>query len=162
MRLNYDKMQHVEHIPKMGRGWPRTEEIACRLQKVLVRLTSGEIISLLTKQSLSYKNDSVRSCPFLKIDIHNEKLSKFCRRHHIRKLSFFGSVVRDDFGPASDVDVLVEFEPGARVGLITLAGMEIELGRLLGRRVEMHTPKGLNPHFRSEVLDVAEVHYEQA
>jgi len=58
--------------------------------------------------------------------------------------------------------VLVEFEPGARVGLIALAGMEIDLGRLLGRRVEMHTLKGLNPHFREEVLGLAEVHYEQA
>jgi len=71
-------------------------------------------------------------------------------------------VLRDDFSPDSDVDVLVEFEPGARVGLITLAGMEIELTQLLGRKAEMHTIKGLNPHFRDEVLDLAEVQYEQA
>jgi predicted nucleotidyltransferase len=57
--------------------------------------------------------------------------------------------------------VLVEFEPDARVGLITLAGMELELGRLMGRRVEMHTVKGLNPYFRDQVLDMAQVRYEQ-
>ena len=96
------------------------------------------------------------------ISISRDKLAEFCRRHRIRKLAFFGSVLRDDFGPDSDVDVLVEFEPDARVGLVALAGMEIELGRLLGHRVEMHTVKGLNPHFRDEVLEMAEVQYEQA
>ena len=98
----------------------------------------------------------------MKIHVSRNKLAEFCRRHHIRKLAFFGSVIRDDFTPESDVDVLVEFEPGARVGLITLAGMEIELGRLIGRRVEMHTVKGLNPRFRDEVLKTAEVQYEHA
>ncbi len=97
-----------------------------------------------------------------KIDIPKEKIAEFCRNHRIRKLAFFGSVLRDDFRPESDVDVLVEFEPEARVGLIKLAGMEIELSRLLGHRAEMHTVKGLNPHFRDEVLDLAEVQYEQA
>ncbi len=98
----------------------------------------------------------------MNMNVPREKVSEFCRRHRIRRLAFFGSVLRDDFGPDSDVDVLVEFEAGARVGLITLAGMEIELGRLLGHKVEMHTVKGLNPHFRNEVLDAAEVQYEQA
>jgi len=98
----------------------------------------------------------------VKFDIPNEKIADFCRRNHMRRLALFGSVLRDDFRPHSDIDVLVEFEPGARVGLIRLAGMEIELGELLGRRVEMHTVKGLNPHFRDEVLDTAEVQYEQA
>ncbi|MFH0779124.1 MAG: nucleotidyltransferase domain-containing protein [Candidatus Eisenbacteria bacterium] len=77
-------------------------------------------------------------------------------------MSLFGSVLRHDFTPESDIDVLVEFEPGARVGLITLAGMEIELSRILGHRVEMHTPKGLNPQFRDDVLRSVEVQYEQA
>ena len=72
------------------------------------------------------------------------------------------ALLRSDFGPESDIDVLVEFEMGARVGLITFAGMEIELGDLLGRRAEMHTVKGLNLYFRDEVLTVAEVQYEQA
>ena len=98
----------------------------------------------------------------VKINIQKDKIAAFCRRNHIRRLAFFGSVLRDDCTPESDVDVLVEFEPDARVGLITLAGMEIELGRLLGRNAEMHTVKGLNPHFRDEVLQVAEAQYEQA
>jgi predicted nucleotidyltransferase len=70
--------------------------------------------------------------------------------------------LRDDFSPDSDVDVLVEFEPDAQVGLITLAGMEIDFSNILRRRVEMHTTQSLNPHFRDEVLDLAEVQYEQA
>ena len=98
----------------------------------------------------------------LQIEIPKDKIAGFCRRNHIRRLALFGSVLRDDFQPDSDVDVLVEFEPGARVGLITLAGIEIELSRLLARRAEMHTVKGLNPHFRDEVLDMAEVQYEHA
>jgi predicted nucleotidyltransferase len=98
----------------------------------------------------------------VKIEIPREQIAQFCRRNRIRKLAFFGSVLREDFGPESDVDVLVEFDPGARVGLITLAGMEIELSRLLGRKAEIHTIKGLNPHFRDKVLERAEVHYKQS
>jgi predicted nucleotidyltransferase len=97
----------------------------------------------------------------VKIDIPKVKIKEFCHRNNIRRLSFFGSVLRDDFTPDSDVDVLVEFEPGAQVGLITLAGMEIELSQLLGREAEMHTVKGLNPHYRDEILQVAEAQYEQ-
>jgi len=98
----------------------------------------------------------------MKIDFNRNLVAAFCQRHRIRKLGFFGSVLRNDFGPESDVDVLVEFEPDARVGLITLAGMEIELSRLLGRNAEIHTLKGLSPHFRDEVLGAAEVQYEHA
>ena len=96
------------------------------------------------------------------IEIPKEKIAEFCRRNRIRRLAFFGSVLRDDFRPESDVDLLVEFEPEARVGLITLAGMEIDLGQLLGRKAEMHTVKGLNPYFKNDVLGTAEVQYEQA
>jgi len=98
----------------------------------------------------------------LKIDLSEDKIKEFCQRNRIHRLSLFGSVLREDFGPESDIDVLVEFEPGTNVGLITLAGMEIELGQMLGYKVEIHTVKGLNPHFRDEVLDQAEVQYEQA
>ena len=98
----------------------------------------------------------------VQIDIPKPKIADFCRRNRIRRLALFGSVVRDDFEPESDVDVLVEFEPGARVGLITLAGMEIELSQLLGQKAEIHTVKGLNPYFRDNVLAAAEVQYEQA
>ncbi len=99
-------------------------------------------------------------CDSMKIDIPKEKIAQFCKQNKLRSLALFGSILRDDFTPESDIDVLVEFELEARVGLIGLAGMEIELGNLLGRRVEMHTIKGLNPHFRDEVLNVAEVQYE--
>ncbi|MBN2541635.1 nucleotidyltransferase family protein [bacterium] len=97
----------------------------------------------------------------LKIIIPRNKVIEFCRRNRIHRLSFFGSVLREDFTPDSDVDVLVEFEPGARVGLITLSRIEMELSQLLGRKVEMHTLKGLNPNFKDEVLNSAEVQYEQ-
>ena len=96
------------------------------------------------------------------IGVPQNQIAAFCRHHRIRKLSFFGSVLRGDFTPASDIDVLVEFQPGARVGLITLSGMEIELSHILGRKAELHTVRGLNPHFRDEVLKLAEVQYEQA
>lgn len=97
-----------------------------------------------------------------KISVPQKQLTDFCRRNHIRRLAFFGSVLRSDFGPESDVDVLVEFEVGTRVGLITLAGMEIELSKILGRKTEIHTVKGLNPYFRDQVLQTAEKQYEQA
>lgn len=96
-----------------------------------------------------------------RINIPQEQIAGFCRRNRIRKLALFGSVLRDDFGPDSDIDVLVEFEPDASVGLITLAGMEIELTDLLGHKAEMHTHKGLNPYFRDEVLDSAALQYER-
>ena len=95
------------------------------------------------------------------IDVDKSMLAEFCRRHHIRHLSLFGSVLRADFDSDSDIDVLVEFQPDAGVGLIGLAGLEIELSQLLGRTVDMHTVKGLNPQFRDEVLNQAEVQYDQ-
>jgi len=97
-----------------------------------------------------------------RIDIPNDKLAEFCRRNHIRRLALFGSVLRDDFRPDSDVDVLVEFEPNARVGLLTLAGMKIELSELLGRKVDLNTPGFLSRYFRDEILAEAEVRYDAA
>ena len=97
-----------------------------------------------------------------RISVSKDEIAGFCRRNHIRRLAFFGSVLRHDFRPESDVDVLVEFEPGVPVGFITLAGMEIELSEILGREAQMHTVKGLHPFFRDEVLRTAEAQYEQA
>ena len=97
-----------------------------------------------------------------RIALPDDAVADFCRRHHIRRLAVFGSVLRDDFGPDSDVDVLVEFEPGTRVGLIRLAGMELELGSILGRKVDMNTPRSLSPYFRDSVLAKAEAQYERA
>ena len=96
----------------------------------------------------------------VKIPIPETEIEAFCRRNGIRRLALFGSILRDDFGPDSDVDVLVEFEPGARVGLFELYDMEQELGLLLGgRKVDMNTPKSLSQYFRDRVLREAEVHY---
>jgi uncharacterized protein len=98
-----------------------------------------------------------------KITVPKDRIAEFCRRHHIRKLSLFGSVLRDDFGPKSDVDVLVEFEPDHIPGLICFAGMEIELSKLLGgRKIDLNTPKFLSSYFRDEVFAEAEVQYIQA
>ncbi len=95
----------------------------------------------------------------VKIDIPHKKIAGFCKKHYIRRLSFFGSVIREDFRPDSDVDVLVEFEDGHVPGLIRLAGMEIELSGIIGRKVDMNTPNFLSPYFRHEVIGLAEVEY---
>ena len=96
------------------------------------------------------------------IPIDKEKIAAFCKRHHIKKLALFGSVLRDDFRPDSDVDVLVEFERGETPGLIRLAGMEIELSKLLGRKADLRTPAEISRYFRQKVLDLAEVQYNVA
>ena len=94
-----------------------------------------------------------------RIEIPKGLLDDFCRQRHIRKLSLFGSVLRDDFGPQSDVDVLVEFEPGATVGYFELADMEAELSELLGRKADLRTPAELSRYFRQAVLAAAEPQY---
>ena len=94
-----------------------------------------------------------------KITISQQELADFCRRRQIRRLSLFGSVLRDDFSPKSDVDVLVEFEQGTTVGYLDLVQMEMELSGLLGRKADIRTPKELSPYFRDEVLASAEPQY---
>ena len=94
-----------------------------------------------------------------RIDIPKDELAAFCRKHHIRKLALFGSVLRDDFGPDSDVDVLVEFEPEHVPGLIGISGMERELTVVLGRKVDLRTPQELSRYFREDVVAEAEVQY---
>ena len=99
----------------------------------------------------------------VKINIPKDKITEFCRRNRIQRLALFGSVLRDDFGPESDVDVLVEFEPDARVGFFELYDMEQELARLLGgRKVDLNTSKSLSKYFRDEVMQEAEEQYVQA
>jgi predicted nucleotidyltransferase len=94
--------------------------------------------------------------------IPKQKIAEFCRKNHIKKLSLFGSALRDDFRPDSDVDILVEFEPAARVGLIKLAGLELELGEILGRKVDLNTPGFISKYYRKEILAEAEVQYDAA
>jgi predicted nucleotidyltransferase len=95
----------------------------------------------------------------LQIDIDAQELAAFCRRSGIRRLSFFGSVLREDFGPESDVDVLVELAPDAGIGLLEFVALQRELGELLGREVDLHTPASLSHYFREDVVDSAEVAY---
>ena len=97
----------------------------------------------------------------LPIAIPQDQLAEFCQRHHIRKLSLFGSMLREDFTPQSDVDFLVEFELGKVPGYLRLAGMENELSDLIGRTVDLRTPDELSRYFRQEVLDVAVTQYVQ-
>ncbi len=87
------------------------------------------------------------------------KISAFCRRHHIRRLSLFGSVLRDDFAADSDVDVLVEFAPGHTPGFAFIS-VQDELSEILGRNVDLNTPQCLSRYFRDEVLAEAEVLYD--
>src|SRR5438046_6645422 len=97
-----------------------------------------------------------------RIPIDQEKLAEFCRKHHIRKLWFFGSVLREDFRPDSDVDVLYEFEPGHAVGFFELGAMEQDLSSLLGhRKLEMINPKFLNRWIRKQVLEEARLQYAE-
>jgi predicted nucleotidyltransferase len=97
----------------------------------------------------------------VRIEIPQERVAEFCRRHHIRRLSFFGSVISDHFTQDSDIDVLVDFEQGQVVGLLRLAGMEIELSEILGRKVDLRTPADLSHYFRDDVLSTAEVQYAE-
>ena len=87
----------------------------------------------------------------------SQALEQLCRQHHIVRLSLFGSVLKGTENANSDVDLLVEFEPGQAPGLIGLAGIEQELSALLGgRRIDLRTPEDLSPHFRSEIERTAE------
>src|SRR3972149_3260586 len=90
------------------------------------------------------------------LQIPSEPLAEFCRQRHISRLALFGSALRQDFRPDSDVDVLVEFEPGHTPGLAFFE-MEEELSRLVGRKVDLNTPQFLSPRIRKKVQAQAEV-----
>ena len=91
--------------------------------------------------------------------VSKDDIAAFCRRHHIRKLSLFGSVLRADFRLDSDVDVLVEFDPATPVGFMALARLQRELSELLHRRVDLVPKAGLKTVIRQSVLDSARVIY---
>lgn len=93
------------------------------------------------------------------IPVSEARLAEFCREHGIRKLSLFGSVLTEDFRPDSDIDVLVEFEPSARIGYLGMARLQRKLTELLGREVDLRTPAELSPYFREDVLGKAEVQF---
>jgi hypothetical protein len=96
-----------------------------------------------------------------RIPVPGPAVAEFCHRHHVTRLALFGSVLRDDFGPDSDVDVLVEFMPG-RVPGFGFFEMEQELSDILGRKVDLNTPQFLSHHFREQVLSEAKAHYVAA
>lgn len=93
------------------------------------------------------------------VDIDDGTLASFAKRHGVRRLAAFGSVLRHDFNADSDIDLLVEFDPGRTPGLLTMAAMELELGQLLGREVELRTYGDLSRYFRDEVQDSAQELY---
>lgn len=97
------------------------------------------------------------------IDVQAKKsaIAEFCRRHHIRKLSVFGSVLHGEATPESDLDILVEFDEQHIPGLFRLAGMELELSDLLGHKVDLRTPEDLSRYFRDEVVQEAEIQYAE-
>ncbi|MBI4526877.1 MAG: nucleotidyltransferase family protein [Deltaproteobacteria bacterium] len=96
------------------------------------------------------------------IHVDRERLAAFCRRHHIRRLALFGSALREEFGPESDVDVLVEFEPEHVPGLLGIARLERELSTIFGgRKVDLRTPEDLSRYFRADVIAEAELQYAE-
>lgn len=95
------------------------------------------------------------------LSVDAESLAEFCRKHRIRKLSLFGSMLKGTARPDSDVDLLVEFEPDGVPGLIGLAAMEIELSEMLGRKADLRTAGDLSRYFREQVVRTAEVQYER-
>ena len=95
-----------------------------------------------------------------RIPLEQEVLAEYCRRHHIRRLALFGSIMTGESRPDSDIDLLVEFERGHEPGFIALAAMELELSDLMGgRKVDLRTPRDLSRYFRKEVVAHAEVQY---
>ncbi len=106
-------------------------------------------------QDLRYYKD-VKTFPF-----DQNRVSEVCRKHHIRRLAVFGSVMRDDFAPSSDIDVLAEFESGHVPGLKFFT-IEEQLGRVMGRKVDLNTPQFLSPLFRDRVIQESQILYDAA
>lgn len=95
------------------------------------------------------------------VEFPEQRIADFCRQNGVRRLSLFGSILREDFRPDSDVDVLVEFEPGRSPGLLRMAGLELELSAMLGHEVDLRTPAELSRYFRDDVLRSCRVQYAQ-
>ncbi len=93
--------------------------------------------------------------------VPQKELEQFCKKYHIKSLSFFGSVLRKDFKPESDIDVLVEFHLGYKIGLLKMGRIENELSEMFGRKVDLRTAGDLSRYFRQDVLKSAEVQYAQ-
>jgi len=86
------------------------------------------------------------------INFPEDQLAAFCDQHRVSRLSLFGSILRDDFSPDSDVDILIEFEPGVRMGLFKFMGLAMELEKIVGRKVDLREAEDLSPLFRMRVV----------
>jgi hypothetical protein len=95
-----------------------------------------------------------------RVNLTKEQIAEFCQKNHIKKFAFFGSVLRDDFRLDSDVDILIDLDYSVPIGLMEIAGMEIELSKMIGREVDLSTPDDLSDYFRDKVLAQAETLYE--
>ena len=93
------------------------------------------------------------------IEFPSDEIASFCRRHGVTRLALFGSILREEFGPESDIDVLIEFAPGRTPGFFAFAGMQLELTKLLGRRTDLRTPNDLSTYFRDSVVRGSLVQY---
>jgi hypothetical protein len=134
------------------------EDTASRFGQLLAR--SRRLVRNAGYNSWPYPGEVATLASNTRIEVPRQRLAEFCRRHHIRRLSLFGSVLGEGFGPESDVDVLVEFEADKVPGLFRLAGLEMELSEILGgRKVDMNTPKCLSSYFRDKVVAEAEELY---
>jgi predicted nucleotidyltransferase len=114
---------------------------------------------VLQLSQMAYMRLRVRG--MVQVLVDRSKLARFCRKHKISRLALFGSILSDRFRDDSDVDVLVEFQPGSTPGLFGIALMEKELSTILGRKVDLRTPEDLSRYFRQSVLAEAEVQYAQ-
>jgi len=119
------------------------------------------LVARLKEDAHRYEGASERGpLVFRRFHVSERGLAEFCRKHHVRRLSVFGSALRPDFNPASDIDILAEFEPGRTPGFLKLAEIEAELSSLLrGRRVDLRTPQDLSPYFREQAVREAELQY---
>ena len=95
-----------------------------------------------------------------RVNLTKEQIAEFCQKNHIKKFAFFGPVLRDDFRLDSDVDILIDLDYSVPIGLMEIAGMEIELSKMIGREVDLSTPDDLSDYFRDKVLAQAETLYE--
>ena len=96
------------------------------------------------------------------LELNRRSIHAFCERYPIQRMSLFGSVLRSDFSLTSDVDLLVQFTPGARIGLLDIAGMEHELSGIIGRKADLRTAADLSPYFRDEVVQSSQTIYERS
>jgi predicted nucleotidyltransferase len=111
--------------------------------------------------SARLQSENAQEAFMARLDIPQIDIEKFCVRNQIKRLALFGSILRDDFRPDSDIDILVEFMPGRHIGMLAMARMERELAQLFaGRKIDLRTPFELSRYFRDEVLKNAEICYD--